>query len=157
MNQAFINRLLARQPRENFIASLKTVPAGKAEVWYCESNPETWLFAISIREGLVNAGWSEPELKAIAASRFGADLPLFGVTIFNEYREERFVRESSPSAPKIMADFLKANGVVDMRLAVLLAGLNAAHWQSDASLADGEFRIVIAPRLARRSRTIISA
>jgi hypothetical protein len=146
VNEAIVGRLLARQARIDLSESLKPYPSTKAEIWYRDSDPEAWIFAGSVRNDLIRAGWSVPgDLKSIPANRFdGKDLPVWGVTVFNKERGG-FFPFSPPPDPSFIAKLLGANGKVDMRLAVLMAGL-ASTIRKDDSLEQGTFRILVGAR-----------
>ena len=147
VNEAIVGRILARNVSPRLPEILKSLPPARAEIQFRDSDPESWVYALSIRDALKAAGWEIPtDPKSIPAARFdGYDLPIAGVTVWNSESEGFF--PVIPDDPTVVAQFLGAGKKTeaDMRLAALVALLRASP-RKDKKLKAGEFRILIGPR-----------
>jgi hypothetical protein len=148
VNKEIVGRLFARHLSAKLAESLKTLPPAKAEIWYRDSDPETFLFASQLRANLKSANWNiaEADLVPVSARRFdGNDLPLFGIEIQNKWWGGMFFGAALKDAASVCKFWRDTGQPCDMRLAALIASLQAPT-RKDPSLGEDLYIIIIGPR-----------
>ena len=138
VNGAIISRLLDRHVDARLKEALKTLPSATAEVRVLETDREAVVYAIEIRNALIDLGWRVSEIVPIPSNP-----SLWGVKIVNRSLAALFLF-GPPDNPGVAAEFLKLHGKEsDKRSVVLAVALKSRTLEKDASMEDGVFRIVV--------------
>lgn len=158
LNEFLVAHTLSRQAKPFLSESLKALPPAKLEIWYRAEDGEVRMFVASIKAAVEEAQWTVEDPIPIPPSRFnGKDLPFGGLEIVSNHVAGFFPGmpdwKGTPNDVDVLSAMLAANSgkKVDRRL-VLLAiaiGIGPDSFVADSSLKEGEFRVIIGPRIVR--------
>ncbi len=167
LNRFLVSRVLNREVKPEMVESLKKLSPSDAEVWYRDESEEALIFAIRIRQSLIEAGWRVPKaVIPILPGRFkSGDLNfLSGVAIYTLKQspsvpfatQSPFITEwhgiDFPKGVLMTAGMLALQhgatepSEIDLKNAILSVGLDSRMGFVDASLPSNFFRIVIGER-----------
>lgn len=119
-----------REPDPSLFEPLKRAPKAIAEIWYKRDDGEAYLWAVRIRQNLIDIGWSVPRDPIPAEP---GPTPLLSTSVFIKPR-------------KILPEEIFPNKEHPTTLGALMVAIRGQAINTDSSLPDNFFRIVVGQR-----------